>query len=123
MLKKVEKIQNALISYRDAKKEEQWDSALKTLNSAIEIDKNNLALQASLHFKRANVFNKLNKKENALADLNKTIELNPYEDYLNYYFYRGCLLFDMKRYEEGQADIIKGGNQNNINLITLTFTN
>ena len=80
-----------------------------TLNSAIEIDKNNLALQASLHFKRANVFNKLNKKENALADLNKTIELNPYEDYLNYYFYRGCLLIDMKRYEEGQADIIKGG--------------
>ena len=106
-IKKVEKIQEILEEYRDERDEMRWNNAHEIVNKAFDLDKNNLRFQASLHVKRANLLSELKRLEDALADLNRAIELNPIKSDLYYYFLRGCLLKDMKKYHEAFPDLVK----------------
>ena len=115
-IKKLEKIQEVLEEYRDERDEYRWNNALQILNKAFDLDKNNRRFQASLHVKKANLLSELARKEDALFDLTTAIELNPIKSDLYYYFLRGCLLYDMKKYQEAFPDLVKAFDNTETNV-------
>jgi len=80
----------------------RYDEAIKDYTKAIDLSPNNpevLARRGGLGYRINGEF------EKALADCNNAIKLDP--DASMPYYFRGCILFDMKKYDEAKNDLIK----------------
>lgn len=68
----------------------------------MELDPLNHSYNSTILFNRANVYQKLGQIQEAIADLNRAIELN--EDYSKAYNKRGDLYMLKEEYEEAARD-------------------
>ncbi|XP_077997946.1 dnaJ homolog subfamily C member 7-like [Glandiceps talaboti] len=99
MLKLKKEEGNAAFNQRD------YEKAFEIYSEALQVDPNNIYINAKLYNNRATACAKLNRLEEAIANCTKAVELD--EKYLKAYLRRAKCYMDSEMYEEAVRDYDK----------------
>lgn len=86
----------------DSYQAQNYKEAIERFSECLELDPLNHNFNSSILFNRASAFIQLAMQKEALADLNKAIEVN--EEYVKALMKRAEIQFKMQNYEEAARD-------------------